>query len=221
MNPSETLAEQAEAITDSYLGISAQVGEGGTSLLLTSDNPGINGDFIVDTSDLTDPAPAGAALSYTPSSAYSIGVSNDAVDSVYDSFTGQTSGAPATFTADSSVLQGIASISYSDAAGQNLSATSLTNQDNAKSALTAIGAAIADVAAQDGYIGAQINTLNAVAQVLNTQQENLQSAQNAVQATDYAMASSNMAKYEILSQTGIAALAQASTVQQEITKLLQ
>jgi flagellin len=57
--------------------------------------------------------------------------------------------------------------------------------------------------------------------VLNTQQQNVVAAQNAIQATDYASATSNMSKYEILSQTGIAALAQANTVQQEVTKLLQ
>jgi flagellin len=57
--------------------------------------------------------------------------------------------------------------------------------------------------------------------VLSTQAENVTSAQNAVQATDYAQASSNMSKYEILSQTGISALAQANSVQQEVTKLLQ
>ena len=81
---------------------------------------------------------------------------------------------------------GIATISYSDHAGQSLSATDLSNQTDAESALTSLNAAITDVAAQDGYIGAQINTLNAVSSVLSTQQENVQSAQNAVQATDYA-----------------------------------
>ncbi len=64
----------------------------------------------------------------------------------------------------------------------------MTNQGNAQTALTALNTAISDVAAQDGYVGAQINTLNAVSQVLSTQQENVQSAQNAVQATDYASA---------------------------------
>jgi flagellin len=116
---------------------------------------------------------------------------------------------------------GIATISYSATAGQNLSGTSLTNQTNAEAALTALNSAISDVAAQDGYVGAQINTLNAASQVLSTQQENVQSAQNAVQATDYASATSNMSKYEILSQTGISALAQANSIQQEVTKLLQ
>ena len=45
------------------------------------------------------------------------------------------------------------------------------------------------------------------------------SAQNAIQATDYASATSNMSKYEILSQTGIAALAQANQVEQEVTMI--
>ena len=103
----------------------------------------------------------------------------------------------------------------------NLKATDLTSQTNAQTALPALNGAITDVAAQDGYIGAQINTLNSISQVMTTQQENVTAAQNAIQATDYAAATSAMSKYEILSQTGIAALAQANSVQQEVTKLLQ
>jgi len=103
----------------------------------------------------------------------------------------------------------------------NLSNTNLTTQGDAQNAESVLNNAITLVAAQDGYIGAQINTLNAISQVMSTQQENVVSAQNALQATDYASATSNMSKYEILSQTGIAALAQANQVQQEVTKLLQ
>jgi flagellin len=103
----------------------------------------------------------------------------------------------------------------------SLSGTDLSNQIDAQSALNLLNIAISDVAAQDGYIGAQINTLNSISQVMSTQQENVVSAQNAIQATDYASATANMSKFEILSQTGIAALAQANSVQQEVTKLLQ
>jgi flagellin len=116
-------------------------------------------------------------------------------------------------------------ISYVTATGgdttADLSNTNLTTQGNAQNAESVLNAAITYVAAQDGYIGAQINTLNSISQVMSTQQENVVSAQNAIQATDYASATSNMSKYEILSQTGIAALAQANSVQQEVTKLLQ
>jgi len=125
------------------------------------------------------------------------------------------------FTSDDAIT----TINYVAAGGgdqtANLSNTNLTTQGNAQNALAVLNQAITDVAAQDGYIGAQINTLNAISQVMSTQQENIVSAQNAVQATDYASATSNMSKYEILSQTGIAALAQANSVQQEVTKLLQ
>ncbi len=77
------------------------------------------------------------------------------------------------------------------------------------------------MAAQDGYIGAQINTLTAISSVMSTQQQNIIAAQNAVQATNYSEASSNLAKYEVLSQTGISALAQANSQMQLVTKLLQ
>ncbi|HTB96790.1 MAG TPA: flagellin [Terracidiphilus sp.] len=128
-------------------------------------------------------------------------------------------------TSDYTSTAATTTITYVTATGgdntADLSTTSLTTAGNAASALAVLNDAITYVAAQDGYIGAQINTLNAVSQVMSTQQENVVSAQNAIQATDYASATSNMSKYEILSQTGIAALAQANSVQQEVTKLLQ
>ena len=122
---------------------------------------------------------------------------------------------------DTNGTGGIATISYSDGSGADLSTTDLTTQSHAQAALQSLNSAITDAAALDGYIGAQINTLNAISGVMSTQQENVVSAQNAIQATDYASATSNLSKYEILSQTGIAALAQANSVQQEVTKLLQ
>jgi flagellin len=162
---------------------------------------------------------------------YHVGFGQDqaaaATDLVYDSSTGQTltGGAPSTasstLTQDVSATGGVATISYTPGSSLDLSTSSLTDTSNAQSTLTLLNQAIADVAAQDGYLGAQINTLNSITQVMSTQQENVVSAQNAVQATDYASATSNMSKYEILSQTGIAALAQANSVQQEVTKLLQ
>jgi flagellin len=133
-----------------------------------------------------------------------------------------TATAPAGLAASSAATT---TINYVTASGgdqtANLSNTSLDTPGDAQSALSVLNDAVSYVAAQDGYIGAQINTLNAIGQVMSTQQENIVSAQNAVQATDYASATSNMSKYEVLSQTGIAALAQANSVQQEVTKLLQ
>ncbi len=192
------------------------------NIKLTSGTEGPSGTVNVSSmlTSLTDTT-TGAALSYTANSDYNVGLSSTGTNKVFDTTAGQTAGAAASFFANTRAGSGVATISYSDGAGQSLSATDLTSQSGAQSALNAINAAISNVAAQDGYIGAMINTLNSVSQVLATQSENVQSAQNAVQATDYASAASNMSKYQILSQTGIAALAQANSMQQEVLKLLQ
>ncbi|MDR3723254.1 MAG: flagellin [Terracidiphilus sp.] len=157
-----------------------------------------------------------AAASAT-SNYYTSGITNAAVGGIEDSV---TQIAIPTAVADSNGT-GIATISYTDSAGVSLSGTSLSTQTAAQSALTLLNSAVSAVSSMDGYIGAQINTLNSINTVMTTQQQDVLSAQNAIQATDYASATSNMSKYEVLSQTGIAALAQANSVQQEVTKLLQ
>jgi flagellin len=106
-------------------------------------------------------------------------------------------------------------------AGQSLSADVLTSQTAAKTALTDITVAVADVANQRGSIGANINQLNAASNVASSEEVNLSAAQSSITETNYGQATSDLAKYQVLSQTGISALAQANSVQQEILKLLQ
>jgi flagellin len=91
----------------------------------------------------------------------------------------------------------------------------------ASAALTAINGAIKSIAADRGTLGAAINTLTSVQNVETTQSTNTLAAMNDVMATDYGQATSDMSKFQILSQTGIAALSQANQSQQLITKLLQ
>jgi flagellin len=211
VNLAATLATDGFTVTNNLTG-------GATgNLVITTAN---SNQSAITASSLQDTT--AGTLTYTPSAAYyTVGVSTPAIGASGIADTATAQAASSTFTADTSGKGGIATISYSDAAGQSLSATDLTSQANAQAALTQLNTAITDVAGQDGYIGAQINTLKAVSSVLSTQSENVQAAQNAVQATDYAAAASNMSKYEILSQTGISALAQANSMQQEVTKLLQ
>jgi len=206
-----TLADLESYIAaDSALGVT---GAGGTTLALQSTNPT---DALTVTSDLTD-STTGNSLIYTAAAAYNVGIAGT---TAFD-FTTNQNAADAIVTGSASSSVGTAATSYSDNSGQSLSGTDLLTQNDSQTALTDLNVAITDVAAMDGYIGAQINTLKSVSSVITTQQENVTSAQNAIQATDYAAATSAMSKYEILSQTGIAALAQANTVQQEVTKLLQ
>jgi flagellin len=97
----------------------------------------------------------------------------------------------------------------------------LTTNTNATTELAAITTAIGAIATERGTAGASINTLQAVSNVMTTESTNTLAAENDVTATDYGQATSDMSKFQILSQTGIAALAQANQSQQLITKLLQ
>ncbi len=105
--------------------------------------------------------------------------------------------------------------------GVNLSTVAIDNTTDAKTVLTNLTSAIADVAYQRGSIGANINQLSSAQSVASNEQTNLTSAQNNITATDYGQAASDLSKYQVLSQTGISALAQANSVQQEVLKLLQ
>jgi len=217
-----TASTLASHINGLDLGVTATASSSGTSETVTFASTSADSLASVSVAsalgDVTTPvgSSVGLTASTAPTAYYSTGISGTVTDSTTNG------GTPVTvLTTDTDGTSGVATTSYSDNAGQSLSGTDLLTQSDAETALTDLNVAITNVAAMDGYIGAQINTLNSVSSVLTTQQENVTSAQNAIQATDYASATSAMSKFEILSQTGIAALAQANSVQQEVTKLLQ
>jgi flagellin len=209
-----TIGELATYIDDGSFGVKATLNPAGTQIVFTSANSAMT--FGGAPKDIAAADPVVTTGNSDFSQYYNVGITGAVTDSSTGGGTTTTG-----MTVDTNGTGGTATISYSDGAGADLSSTDLTTQSDAESALQDINIAISAAAALDGYVGGQINTLNSISQVMSTQQENVVSAQNAVQATDYASATSNMSKYEILSQTGIAALAQANSVQQEVTKLLQ
>jgi flagellin len=177
-----------------------------------------NGQAVFGAQTGTAAAPATASFSIYTSDGSATGTSTDTISiaqlssaSVGD--TGGTIGAAAAGNG----------IAYTAGTGTALNVTGadLTSSANAQNALTAITNAISGVAAQRGYLGSQINTLNSIASVETTQSENLASASNSIMATDYTTATSMLSKFQILTQTGISALAQANSTQQAVTKLLQ
>jgi flagellin len=87
--------------------------------------------------------------------------------------------------------------------------------------LTAITAAISTVSATRGTIGASVNQLSAGMNVENTEVTNLTSAQNHIQNADIGKTVANMTQYNVLAQTGMAALSQSNQAQQAVLKLLQ
>ncbi len=109
-------------------------------------------------------------------------------------------------------------------AGADFTAAGYTALDTAAhsaSILVKLTTAVGDVAFQRGSIGASINQITSAQSVASNEQTNLTAAENNIRATDYGQAASDLSKYQVLSQTGISALAQANSVQQEVLKLLQ
>ena len=204
-----TLNTTQDAAADSeYQSILDEIGNIGSTTTYNGNQVfGSTAPFIIFTGDGTAGGGFTDSLDLSALSSASVGDSTGSAGLVYTSGGG---------TATSTLV-------YTPVAAnaEDLSATSLTSQANAETALNDVYTAVTDVAAERGYTGAQINTLNAVSGVESTQETNVTSAENSITQTDYGQASSNLSKYEILSQTGISALAQANSVQQEVLKLLQ
>jgi flagellin len=102
-----------------------------------------------------------------------------------------------------------------------LNADNLNSTTSAQTALTDITNAINSIAAQRGSIGAGVNQLTADTNVEAAQIQNLTSAQNNVQNANIASTTSNLTQYNILEQTGFAAISQSSQAEQNVLKLLQ
>jgi flagellin len=108
-----------------------------------------------------------------------------------------------------------------DATPGTTTATDLSTAAGAQGALALITTAISKVAANRGGIGAAVNQLTADSNVQNTEVTNLTSAQNNIQNADIGQTVAQMTQYNVLEQTGMAALSQSNQAQQAVLKLLQ
>ena len=138
-----------------------------------------------------------------------------------------TSGTMTVFMSDSSTAGttsvGVALVTV-DAGhlnGASLTADSLTTVASSTLALTDINTAIADVAGLRGTLGASSNQLQAATNVMNSQITNVQNAESGIMDANIGTTTSNLAKFTVLQQTGIAALQQSNQMSQSILKLLQ
>jgi len=105
--------------------------------------------------------------------------------------------------------------------GGGVAGIDLSSSSDAATALTSIASAIATVAANRGAIGAGINQLNAALNVMNNTSQNLSSSMSGIQDANMGQVVAAMSKFQVLEQTGIAALSQANQQEQAVLKLLQ
>ena len=96
-----------------------------------------------------------------------------------------------------------------------------STQSGASQAITAIDAAIQDVANAQSRSGAFQNRLDAVIGVLSESNENISAASSRILDTDYATETTALAKSQIVQQAATAMLAQANQQSQSVLALLQ
>ncbi len=108
-----------------------------------------------------------------------------------------------------------------DLGGQDLTTVDLTTQAGAQAALGTIRDTLVAVANDRAAVGAGSNRLQAAVQVMQSQAIHTQSAESTIRDANMAQEISNLTKYQILSQTGIAALSQANAQSSIILALMQ
>jgi flagellin len=108
-----------------------------------------------------------------------------------------------------------------DTTGLALTTFDLTTQAGAKSAVTAIATAISSLGAVQGTIGTLQNRLQFAINLANSQMVNKKAAESRIRDANIAEESANMTRFNILSQSGIAALAQANQSSSSVLALLR
>lgn len=138
------------------------------------------------------------------------------------------------FTATATVTTAAAVISAGDTArfgvtanvaatgsGVALSSLSVTSVANATQAITSVDNALSTINDTRATLGAYQNRFQSVVSNLQTTSENLSASRSRIVDADFAAETAQMTKAQILQQSGIAMLAQANSVPQNVLALLQ
>jgi flagellin len=107
------------------------------------------------------------------------------------------------------------------ASALGVSAMSITTQSGANSAIVAVDDAIALVDDFRSDMGAKINRFTYAIDNLTNVSVNTAASRSRILDADYAKASSELSRTQIIQQAATAILAQANTDQQSVMKLLQ
>ena len=102
-----------------------------------------------------------------------------------------------------------------------LSGSDVTTVNNANTALAQIDSSLQTIATTGASLGAYQNRFQAAITGLNTTATNLTAARSSIQDTNYAQATSDLSKAQILQQASTAMVAQANTIPQNVLTLLQ
>jgi flagellin len=107
------------------------------------------------------------------------------------------------------------------ASGLSLTSDNLLTASDAQEELVAIQDAIDSINSDRGDLGAIANRLQYTISVITVQAENLKAAESQIRDANVAEEVVNLTKFQVLSQTGLSALAQANVTSQSVLSLLR
>lgn len=106
-------------------------------------------------------------------------------------------------------------------AAMGLSGTSLATAEGARDALSNIQGAVQNVSQMRGALGAQQNRLGNAIGVIQIQSQNILAAESSIMDANMASEVSNLTKFRILAESGMASVAQANATNQMVLQLFQ
>src|SRR5581483_6189147 len=103
----------------------------------------------------------------------------------------------------------------------SLAAVDVSTSSNATAALATLDAALSQVSTGRAYLGAVQNRFSSVVASLTTTSENLTASRSRIQDADFAKETAALTRAQILQQAGVAMVAQANAVPQQVLALLR
>jgi flagellin len=108
-----------------------------------------------------------------------------------------------------------------DAQGLGISSQNITSQANADAAITALQAAVSTLGTVQGRAGAAMNRMQFAISQAQTMSVAVASSESRIRDANVASEAAALTKYNILNQSGLAALAQANQSSQSVLSLLR
>lgn len=114
-----------------------------------------------------------------------------------------------------------ATTSAATVSGASIATATVDSVANAEAAIQAVDAALATVNSTRATLGAVQSRFDSVVASVQTTAENLSASRSRIMDADFAAETANLTKQQILQQSGIAMLAQANSIPQNVLALLQ
>ena len=108
-----------------------------------------------------------------------------------------------------------------DSQGLGISSQNITDQANATTAIAAIQTAVGSLGTVQGRAGAAMNRLSFAISQAQAMSVSVQASESRIRDANIAEEAANLTKFNILTQSGLAALAQANSSAQSVLQLLR